>query len=125
MADKIYFDSQLLLPIQRAGTRSRPAVQQSQAASFGDMLSAAKRQVAFSAHAKARLAERGISLSEQTLARLGTAIDQLAGKGARESLVYLDGTAFVVSVPKRTVITAMDGRTNDNIITNIDSAAIL
>ena len=42
-----------------------------------------------------------------------------------ESLVYLDGTAFVVSVPKRTVITAMDGRTKDNIITNIDSAAIL
>ena len=83
------------------------------------------RQVAFSAHAKARLAERGISLSEQTLARLGTAVDQLAGKGARESLVYLDGTAFVVSVPKRTVITAMDGRTKDNIITNIDSAAIL
>ena len=69
MADKIYFDSQLLLPIQRAGTRSRPAVQQPQAASFDDMLSAAKRQVAFSAHAKARLAERGISLSEQALAR--------------------------------------------------------
>ena len=125
MADKIYFDSQLLLPIQRAGTRSRPAVQQPQAASFDDMLSAAKRQVAFSAHAKARLAERGISLSEQALARLGTAVDQLAGKGARESLVYLDGTAVVVSVPKRTVITAMDGRTKDNIITNIDSAAIL
>lgn len=122
MADKIYFDSHCSCPSSAPGP-DQSAVQRPQAASFGDMLSAAKRQVAFSAHAKARLAERGISLSEQTLARLGTAIDQLAGKGARESLVYLDGTAFVVSVPKRTVITAMDGRTNDNIITNIDSAA--
>ena len=37
----------------------------------------------------------------------------------------MDGTAFVVSVPNRTVITAMDGRNQENIITNIDSAAIL
>lgn len=125
MADKIYFDSQLLLPIQRAGTISRQETRRPQATGFSDMLAAATSQVTFSAHAKARLAERGISLDTQALARLGTALDELAGKGARESLVYLDGTAFVVSVPKRTVITAMDGRAKDNIITNIDSAAIL
>ena len=125
MAEKIYLDSQLLLPIQRAGTISRQETRRPQAAGFSDMLAAATSQVTFSAHAKARLAERGISLDTQALARLGTALDELAGKGARESLVYLDGTAFVVSVPKRTVITAMDGRAKDNIITNIDSAAIL
>lgn len=89
------------------------------------MLAAAQSKITFSEHAKTRLAERGIAISEQSLAQLGRAVDELAGKGARESLVYLDGTAFVVSVPKRTVITAMDGRAKDNIITNIDSAAIL
>ena len=51
---------------------------------------------------------------------------RLAQKGARESLVYADNVAFVVSVTNRTVITAMDGKSeNNNIITNIDSAAIL
>ena len=69
--------------------------------------------------------ERGIELSEESLQKLDTAVSDLDRKGARESLVYMDGTAFVVSVPNRTVITAMDGRNEENIITNIDSAAIL
>ena len=125
MAEKIFFDPQLLLPIQRAGTISRQEARRPQAAGFDAMLAAAQSKITFSEHAKTRLAERGIAISEQSLAQLGRAVDELAGKGARESLVYLDGTAFVVSVPKRTVITAMDGRAKDNIITNIDSAAIL
>ena len=50
----------------------------------------------------------------------------MAQKGAKESLIYLDDIAMVVSVANRKVITAMDGESaGDNIFTNIDSAAIL
>jgi flagellar operon protein len=48
-----------------------------------------------------------------------------ASKGARESLVLLDQTAFVVSVPNRTVITVVDKENlKQNVFTNIDSAVI-
>ena len=49
----------------------------------------------------------------------------LAAKGARESLVLMDGLALVVSVANRTVITAVGtDRMTDQIFTNIDSAAV-
>ena len=50
----------------------------------------------------------------------------MAHKGARESLIYLNDIALVVSVANRKVITAMDGSSaRENIFTNIDSAAII
>lgn len=128
MADKIFFHPQPILPIPSDAGRYRQAVTPSRASSndFGAMLSAAKDKVLFSAHAENRMKERGITLSEGDLQKLDTAVSDLEKKGARESLVYMDGTAFVVSVKNRTVITAMDGsRPQENIITNIDSAAIL
>ena len=58
--------------------------------------------------------------------RLNSTIDKLAKKGARESLVYMQEVALVVSVANRTVITALNKLQGaDNIITNIDSAAII
>ena len=69
---------------------------------------------------------RGIDLSDEELSRLGDAVNKMASKGARESLIYMNDVALVVSIRNRTVITAMDGMSaKDNIFTNIDSAAIL
>ena len=49
-----------------------------------------------------------------------------AGKGARESLVLMNELAFVVSVPNRTVITAMTGNSmKGNVFTQIDSAVVV
>ena len=80
----------------------------------------------FSHHAQQRLLERHLNFSPADLARLGEAVDRLAAKGARESLVYLNDAALVVSVANRTVITAMDGTSaRNNIFMNIDSAAII
>ena len=60
------------------------------------------------------------------IAKLGNAITKAAAKGARESLVLMDQAALVVSVPNRTVITAVDKNAlKENIFTNIDSAMIL
>lgn len=93
-----------------------------------DQLSAQAAQagVKFSGHAQTRLASRNITFSGEDIAKLGSAITRAASKGARESLVLMDQAALVVSVPNRTVITAVDkGSLKENLFTNIDSAMIL
>ena len=96
---------------------------------FGQVLQdqvAARAGVKFSGHAQARLASRQITLSGEDITRLGDAMTRAAQKGARESLVLMDRAALVVSVPNRTVITAVDrAALKENIFTNIDSAMIL
>jgi flagellar operon protein len=80
----------------------------------------------FSAHAKERLNFRNINLSADDLNRMNGAVDKAAAKGARQSLLVMDNQAFIVSVPNRTVITAMDsGSMKENVFTNIDSAVIV
>ena len=106
--------------------------------SFGQVLSgqmtvgeplavtAARANVKFSGHAQTRLASRRITLSGDDVARLGSAMTKAAAKGAKDSLMLMDKTAFVVSVANRTVITAVaQDALKDNIFTNIDSAMIL
>lgn len=79
----------------------------------------------FSAHAEKRLASRGIPFSPEELTNLSDAVDRAAAKGARETLVLVGTTAFLVSVRNRTVITAIDGDSlKENVFTNIDSAVI-
>ena len=57
--------------------------------------------------------------------RLEDGVSRAAAKGAREALVLVDGTAFVVSVRNRTVITAVGAdQMRDRVFTNIDSAVI-
>ena len=81
--------------------------------------------IRFSGHALERLQKRGIRFDEAMAARLAQGLDRAAAKGARDALVLIDGTAFVVSVANRTVITAVDpDHMRDRVFTNIDSAVI-
>ena len=124
-----------ILPLQ-GRINSLPGMARPQNAgqiSFQDFLQSAQekearnsQEVTFSLHAQNRLQERNINLSHDDLARLQSAVDKLAQKGARESLIYMQEVALVVSVANRTVITALEKlQGTDNIITNIDSAAII
>ena len=124
MADtRIFLSAQPLMPAATTSGAAKKTSDNGQ--SFAAVLDAA-RQVTFSKHAMNRLKERNIDLSTDTLNKLGDTVDRMAKKGARESLIYLNDIAMVVSVANRKVITAMDGEgLNDNIFTNIDSAAIL
>lgn len=89
-------------------------------------VTAARAGIKFSGHAQTRLASRQITLTENDVMRLGQAITKAASKGAKDSLVLMDKTAFVVSVTNRTVITAVTSDAlKENIFTNIDSAMIL
>jgi flagellar operon protein len=79
----------------------------------------------FSKHALDRLARRGIDINSQTLGRLTDGIQRAADKGARNSVVFVDGTAFVASVQNNTVITAVTPEAmKSHVFTNIDSAVI-
>jgi flagellar operon protein len=98
-----------------------------QGASFADALKQADgaQPLQFSKHALARVERRGIELDSATLGRLSQGVRRAASKGSRDSLVLVDGTAFVVSVSNRTVITAVGSEhMKDNVFTNIDSAVI-
>jgi flagellar operon protein len=80
---------------------------------------------AFSKHALDRLSRRGIDLDGQTLGRLTEGIQRAADKGSRNSVVIVDGTAFVASVQNNTVITAVSQEhMRSHVFTNIDSAVI-
>ena len=127
MADnKIFWSSQPILPIGNSVPVSPPKRDEKSAATFADVLASQERKVKFSKHANERLRDRSIDLSDQELAKLDDTVERMAAKGARESLIYMNDLAFVVSVKNRTVITAMDGQSaKENIFTNIDSAAIL
>ena len=93
--------------------------------SFADVLGEKAGAVQLSGHAKARIERRGIELGSDTLARLQHGVDRAAAKGSRESVVFVDDVAFVVSVKARTVITAVDRSSmRDHVFTNIDSAVI-
>jgi len=80
----------------------------------------------FSKHAAMRLENRNISLSSEQSARLESGVQKAGEKGINESLVIVDSLAFIVNVPNRTVVTAMDQTdTRENIFTNIDGAVIM
>jgi flagellar operon protein len=95
--------------------------------SFSEVL--AKTQAAqpprFSRHALDRLQRRGIDVGDETLRRLTGGVARAADKGSRDSVIFVDGTAYVVSVANNTVITAVDSEhMREHVFTNIDSAVI-
>jgi flagellar operon protein len=105
--------------------QQKPRTEPVRGPSFGDVLAEKSAQVQFSGHALQRVRRRGIEVGQNTLERLQAGVERAAGKGARESVVFVDNTAFVVSVRNRTVITAVDREhMKDHVFTNIDSAVI-
>lgn len=79
----------------------------------------------WSAHARDRLAQRGIQVTPEVAQRLEDAVARAGAKGSKESLVLVDKLAFVVSVANRVVITAVDQEgLKDQVFTNIDSAVL-
>lgn len=113
-------------PLSRPSQPAYPAT--SVPSSFQHLLDAALGEQAlhFSKHAVQRMQQRQIQLSPTDMTRLQQAVASAADKGARDSLILMNRTAFVVSVVNRTIITAVDQeQMRGNVFTNIDSAVIL
>ena len=116
-----------------AGPVAEPLAPRSNSAFSGTPFSSVLEQasvktgsVRFSAHALQRLQERRITLSPTDQARIERAVDEAAKRDSRESLLLLDRLALIVSVPNRTVITAVpQDEAGDTVFTNIDSAVVV
>ena len=92
--------------------------------SFAEELQSAKG-LQFSKHAAERVQRRGMTEDPQTVKRLENGVDLAASKGSRSAVVMVDDNAFVVAVPNRTVITALDkAHMRSQVFTNIDTAVI-
>ena len=83
-------------------------------------------ELRFSKHAAMRLEDRNINLSKEQSNRLENGVQKASEKGIKESLVLMDSLAFIVNVPNKIVVTAMDqAESSENIFTNIDGAVIV
>lgn len=113
-------------PLSTPGAASSPApLADAPSGSFGSLLAGRSAGVTFSKHALQRLERRGIALDPAAMQRLGDGVDRVAAKGSRETVVLVDRVAFVVSVPSRTVITAVgQDQMRSHVFTNIDSAVL-
>lgn len=114
-------------PTRPRGADGARAGQGPSGPAFAEVLqkAAGDEPLRFSRHALERVQRRGIDLDPHTLTRLQEGVGRAAGKGSRESLVLVDGTAFVVAVGNRTVVTAVDQEhMREQVFTNIDSAVI-
>ncbi|WP_342561505.1 TIGR02530 family flagellar biosynthesis protein [Paenibacillus sp. FSL R7-0345] len=114
------------------GTVHPQALQRSQTAKSGTGSEASfesvlqKNMLKFSNHAAKRLEQRGIELGSRQLDQISNAVEKAAAKGSKESLILMKDMALIVSIPNRTVVTAMDGSSmKDNVFTQIDSAVII
>ncbi len=95
------------------------------ASSFKDVFKSKVEQLKFSGHAVSRLKSRNINVDSEIMSKLENAVSGAAGKGARDSLILIKDLAFIVNIPNKTVVTAMDGESiRDNVFTNIDSTVI-
>lgn len=84
------------------------------------------QELKFSKHAAGRLSDRGIELSDSQMERLNDGVRKAGQKGIKDSLVLVDELAFIVNIPNKTVVTAMDStETDDNVFTNINGAVIM
>jgi flagellar operon protein len=95
---------------------------------FGDLLKekVVPQELKFSAHAENRIRSRGISLDKELKQKLNEAVRNVASKGGKDALIMANESAFIVNVPSRTVVTALDsGILKENVFTNIDSAAVI
>lgn len=93
--------------------------------SFTDLLKTKISGIKVSAHAASRMSSRQIAMTPELMGKLEKAVEGAANKGARESLILLKNCAFIVNIPNRTVVTAMDGESlKNNIFTNIDSTVL-
>lgn len=110
------------IPIVQNDGLSKATLDRKNAASFDTIFQQELEKVKFSNHAMKRLELRNIHLGSEEINKINSAVDKAELKGSKDSLVMMRDTAFIVNIPNRTVITALQiGEDNENVFTNIDS----
>lgn len=128
MVDNVFFPNPVQVPSTRTPTQPKTVKTGGNDTPFARVLDEKlpSQRVSFSLHAQERLKSRGINFSQADIEKLEGAIENVASKGGKDSLVLLGDAALVVSVKNRTVVTAMDRDSmQGNVFTNIDSAVLV
>jgi len=80
----------------------------------------------FSRHAQSRITSREIEITDFEMSQLKRGIEKALEKGAKNSLIIINKTAFIVSIENKTVITILDQDSiKEKVFTNIDSAVLM
>ena len=117
----------------RQGTPAVVSTDNTQSGRFGEILrqefsktNEPRHTIAFSKHAMARAAERGIEVTPDLMNQLADSVERAQAKGATNILAFDANRAFIINVPHGRVITTMSQvEMKENIFTNIDGAVIL
>ena len=130
--DDLMIQRRMRMPVVTGVPTSPEAVRSSQpqtGTSFRDVLEQEAQkttELSFSRHAAGRVAERGIEISRTGMERLEEGLRMAREKGLNDTLILMDGSAFIVSAQNGTVITAMPSQElNGRVFTNIDGTVIL
>jgi flagellar operon protein len=124
MTDRISIGQLYPGSIRASNLKRNEVFSNNQEESFQNVLQ--NELVHFSNHAEQRLKQRGIEFKPEQLAKIQSAINKAASKGAKESLMLINDTALIVNIKNRTVVTALDEASmKDNLFTQIDSAVII
>ena len=130
--DDLLIQRRMRMPVVTGVPTSPEAVRSSQpqtGTSFREVLEQEAQkttELSFSRHAAGRVAERGIEISRTGMERLEEGLRMAREKGLNDTLILMDGSAFIVSAQNGTVITAMPSQElNGRVFTNTDGTVIL
>ncbi|MFE8699080.1 TIGR02530 family flagellar biosynthesis protein [Cytobacillus sp. FJAT-54145] len=126
-------DKSVFRPIQSQPIKSQqnrlPKVNHSKNNTFSLHLQQAietNSKLTISKHAKERLHQRGITISESRWENIQEKVNEAKKMGVKDSLVLLDNAALIISAKNNTVITAMDrNEATSQIFTNINGTIVL
>ena len=86
----------------------------------------AGKEFIISAHAEQRITQRAIGMDIDARTQISDAFGKLEAKGAQNALLLRKDAAFVVNVPARTIITAMNQEDmQQRVFTKIDSTLLI
>lgn len=114
--------------VQKQPETARPQPPEKAGASFKQALEKAIQAdtaIRLSRHVQERIQQRHLTLNEQQMQQLQNAVQLAREKGIKDSLVLMKDAAFIVNVPSRTVITALQRHNlQQQVFTQIDGAII-
>lgn len=88
--------------------------------------SALPKTLKFSNHAVERMSQRGINFTPDQMTKIEEAARKASDKGAKETLIFTDDNALIVSSKNNTIVTVMDKSSmKENVFTNIDSTVVI
>ena len=72
------------------------------------------------------MSQRGITFTPEQMNKIEEAAEKAAAKGAKETLIFADDHALIVSTKNKTIVTVMDKASmKENVFTKIDATVVV